>query len=204
MDGTLVDMAFNDFIWYQAMPSLVAQKEKKSFENAYKKVIREYNRIGEHDLRWYDLNFWLDFFKISVSSKTLLMSNVDKIKVFPDVVQTLNSLKNRYKLILLTSMPRDFLDVKIESIKSYFTHQFSTLSDFSRIKDAFSFQEIFNILSINPWEFLHIGDHWKFDYLACKEAGGHAIFLNRDGKEENHTDSGETIYNLKELLKFVK
>jgi len=204
IDGTLVKMEFNDFIWYQAVPNLVAQKENRPFEEAYIKVVNEYNKIGEHDLRWYDLGFWLDFFNISISSKDLLMSHIDKIKIFPEVVSTLNFLKNRYNLIVLTSMPKDFLDIKIKPIESFFSNYFSTISNFSQIKNVSSYKKVFNILSIRPHEFLHIGDHWEFDYLACKEAGGNSIFLNRDGRNKNHTKSEEVIYNLKELLRYVK
>ena len=62
VDGTLVDLEYNDLIWFKEIPELVAKKMKISFEKSLKFVHEEYTKLGEHDLNWYDINYWISYF----------------------------------------------------------------------------------------------------------------------------------------------
>ncbi|PKP56800.1 hypothetical protein CVT91_12195 [Candidatus Atribacteria bacterium HGW-Atribacteria-1] len=57
VDGTLVDLEYNDLVWFKEIPELVAQKKKISFERSLKFVYEEYAKLGEHNLNWYDINY---------------------------------------------------------------------------------------------------------------------------------------------------
>jgi len=47
---------------------------------------------------------------------------------------------------------------------------------------------------------LHIGDNWKFDYLAARKAGLNALYLDRNNiKKEKHI-----INNLGEVNKIIR
>jgi len=179
VDGTLVSMEFNNFIWLEELPSLIGKKKGMSFEDAKEYTISEYEKVDEEDVRWYEMSHWIDHFNLDASFEEILSKYESKIEIFPDVVPALEKLKDRFTLILTTAMPREFLDVKIRTIKQFFKFDFSVISDFKQLKTPDSYLTICEILDVSPSEFLHIGDHWEFDYVAPKEAGANAFFLDR-------------------------
>jgi len=179
VDGTLVPMEFNNLIWMRELPTLIAEKKGMNFEDARAYTISEYEKVGEGDVRWYEMNHWIEHFGLNTTLEDILSKYESKIEVFPDVVPTLEKLESRYTLILTTAMPREFLGVKIAKIKRFFQFDFSVISDFKQLKTPESYLTICERLNIPPSKLLHIGDHWDFDYIAPKEAGADAFFLDR-------------------------
>ena len=55
MDGTIIDMNFDEFLWREEIPKLYAKKNGLSLEEAKKVVFKEYFDVGDEDLRWYDV-----------------------------------------------------------------------------------------------------------------------------------------------------
>ena len=197
LDGTLVDQKFNDIIWEREIPRLYAKKKGIEFIQAKDYVIREYKKIGEKDLRWYDLEYWLQRFKIDVPPLAILKKWRREIKVYPDVLPVLKELKKRkYHLIIITCMPRIFLKEKVSGLDTYFERIFSTISDFQQVKNARVYRKIADLLKVPPSSILHVGDHPQLDYQEAKEAG-FQVFLLRRGKKK------ESPSSLKELLNFL-
>ncbi|MDO9350356.1 MAG: HAD family hydrolase, partial [Deltaproteobacteria bacterium] len=58
MDGTLVDPEFTDWVWLHGIPSLYAEKAGLSFEEAKAYVVKEYKKVGEGAIEWYDIKYW--------------------------------------------------------------------------------------------------------------------------------------------------
>jgi putative hydrolase of the HAD superfamily len=186
VDGTLVDLEYNNLVWFKEIPQLVAQKKKIGFEESIKLVQDEYNKLGEHNLNWYDIKYWISYFGLGISYKKILEKYEPQIKIFPDVVPTLKELKKDFILISITAMPREFLVPKMKKLKKYFKYIFSSLSDFKEIKNSEIYLRICQKLKVKPEQVLHIGDHWEFDYLAAKKIGMKVLFLDRTNikKEE--------------------
>ena len=195
VDGTLVDLEYNDLVWFKEIPQLIAQKKKIGFEESLKLVQDEYNKLGEHNLDWYDIKYWISYFGLEISSEEILEKYEPQIKIFTDVIPVLEELKENFLLIIVTAMPREFLTPKMTKLKKYFKFTFSALSDFKELKNSEIYLKICQILKVNPAQVLHIGDHWEFDYLAAHKAGLKALFLDRtNGKK------GEFVINsLKEI-----
>jgi putative hydrolase of the HAD superfamily len=186
VDGTLVDLEYNNLIWFKEIPQLVAQKKKIGFEESIKFVQDEYNKLGEHNLNWYDIKYWISYFGLEVSYKKILEKYEPQVKIFPDVVPTLKELKKDFVLISITAMPREFLVPKMKKLKKYFKYIFSALSDFKELKNSEIYRKVCQKLKVKPEQILHIGDHWEFDYLAAKKIGMKVLFLDRTNikKEE--------------------
>jgi len=195
VDGTLVDLKYNDLVWFKEIPELVAQRKKISFEESLKLVKEEYSKLGEHNLKWYDIKYWISYFDLKVSHLKILKKYESQIKIFPDVIPVLEELKKDFMLIVITAMPREFLTPKMKKFKKYFKFTFSALSDFKELKNSEIYSKICQILKVNPAQVLHIGDHWEFDYLAARKASLKALFLDRaNGKKEEFV-----INSLKEI-----
>ncbi len=202
MDGTLVDSSFTDWVWMHGLPKLYAEKVGLSFEEAKLHVVREYEKVGEGAIEWYDIQYWLRFFGLNHDWRSLLQSYVDKIRVYEDVNHLLDRLKDRYALILTSNAGKEFIEIEMEAtgLGRYFRHVFSATSDYRTVKKTADFyRRVCNVLQVEPHEILHIGDHYEFDYLVPTSVGMKAFFLDRSGKEKGD----HILHSLKELEKKI-
>ncbi|RZN56228.1 MAG: HAD family hydrolase [Candidatus Methanomethylicota archaeon] len=196
VDGTLVTPLFADTIWLEVLPELVAKHHNISIDEAKCKLYNNYNEIGPKRLEWYDINYWINKYGLDVDAKKLLSKYKHLVTLYPEVIEVLEELVKKYKLIIISNSARLFLEITTEPIKEYFSHIFSTISDFHSIKDSWVYLEICKNLSILPSEIIHIGDSYELDYINARKAGIIAFHLDRSGK----LCSCNTISNLKELL----
>ena len=110
---------------------------------------------------------------------------VDKIKIYPDVNHILDRLKERFPLILTSNAGREFIDIEMEAtgLDKYFDRTFSATSDFRVVKKTTEFyQQVCQILNVDPGEIIHVGDHYDFDYLVPRRLGIQAYYLDRSGE----------------------
>jgi len=200
VDGTLVDLEYNDLIWFKEIPELVAKKKKISFEKSLKLVHEEYTKLGEHDLNWYDINYWISYFGIEISPNKIFEKYEPQVKIYPEVIPLLEELKKNFILIVITAMPREFLVPKMKKLEKYFKFSFSALSDFKELKNSEIYSKISKAIKVHPEQILHVGDHWEFDYLAAQKAGMNAIYLDR-----SNTKKGKFIIcNLGEVKNIIE
>ncbi|OGQ06455.1 MAG: hypothetical protein A2026_13840 [Deltaproteobacteria bacterium RBG_19FT_COMBO_46_12] len=198
MDGTLVDSEFTDWVWGHGVPTLYAEKVGLPFEEAKALVVKEYLKVGEGAVEWYDIKYWLKFFQLEASWKVLLERYTDKINIYPDVNHLLERLRDKFALVLTSNAGREFIDVEMEAtgLKKYFDRIFSATSDFKKVKKTADFyQRICLILGVEPQEIVHVGDHHEFDYLVPRSLGLHAFFLDRSGEQKGDF----TLSNLREF-----
>ena len=185
MDGTLIDPIFTDYVWGQGIPTLYAEKVGLPFEAAKAFIEKEYRKVGEGAIEWYDIKYWFRFFQLEQSWKVLMKQFVDKINVYPDVNHILERLKDKFQLILTSNAGREFIEIELEAtgLGKYFDQIFSATSDFREVKKTIEFyQRICQILGVSPQEIVHIGDHYEFDFLVPRRLGIHAFYLDRSGE----------------------
>jgi putative hydrolase of the HAD superfamily len=186
MDGTLVDAEFTDWVWGHGIPTLYAKKAGVSFEEAKALVTKEYLKVGEGAIEWYDIKYWLRFFQLEESWRAIMEPYTDKIKVYPDVNHILERLGGRFPLVLTSNAGREFIDIEMEAtgLKKYFYRIFSATTDFGQVKKTADFyQRICQILETRPQEIVHVGDHYEFDYLVPRSLGIRAFYLDRLGEQ---------------------
>ncbi len=194
VDGTLLDQAYNDVIWLEEVPGLYAERHGLDFGQAFDFVKGEFDRVGQLDLRWYDLNYWLRRFSLPFTSEELLLRHEDSLRIYPEVESVMSSLHD-YAVIIITAMPRDFLRVKMKKLRWPFAGVFSTVSDFKSVKTPDVYSKICLEMGVAGNEVLHTGDLWDADYLAPKEAGLHALCVDR----KFSLDGADVIRGLEEI-----
>jgi HAD superfamily hydrolase (TIGR01549 family) len=186
MDGTLVAPEFTDWVWGHGIPVLYAEKTGLSFDEAKAFVVKEYLKVGEGAIEWYDIKYWFRLFQLEVSWKNLMERYIDKINVYPDVNHILERLKDKFLLVITSNAGREFINIEMGAtgLGRYFDRIFSATSDFGEVKKTIDFyRRICQILGANPEEIVHIGDHYEFDYLVPRTLGIQAFYLNRSGEE---------------------
>lgn len=203
MDGTLIKSNFADLVWLDGIPKLYSEKYGISFEKSKEKFFDEYDKIGKNRIEWYDLNYWFEKYELNETIVNLFNRYKNKLEIYDEVEQVLKNLNEKYKLIVASNAPREFLDFNLTNISHYFLRLFSSISDYYILKKNSDFYlNILNELNISTDEMIHIGDNYESDYLVPRNLGIKAFYLDRDGYKEgdnivlNLNDFSNLIINL--------
>lgn len=200
MDGTLVNSRFVDKVWMEGMPRLYAERTGLDLPAAREYVIGEYMKIGSDHLEWYDLKFWIDKFGLSIGKEEILELYEDEIEVYPEVEEVLELLSENYELVVTSNAAREFIDIELDGLQGYFREVFSATSDFREVKKSpLLYGAICAHLDARPFEVLHIGDHYSYDYESALDAGLDALFLDRKGERQGP----EVIGDLREAVELI-
>ena len=181
-DGTITKTTFADLFWLEGLPKLYSERYNVDLEEAKNFLFREYDKIGKERLEWYDPDYWFNRFNINYSWKKLMEDYSYAIEIYPDVIPTLERLKNSYDLIIISNARREFIEIQMEKldIKRYFKRVFSTVSDFNMVKkEGEVYRKVCEQVGIDKSELIHVGDDYKFDFLAPRSIGIKAIYLDR-------------------------
>jgi len=202
LDGTLVSSDFVNEVWLEKIPEIYAKENGISIKDAKEYIEKEYLKIGERNLEWYDIKYWLKKFNLNHSYKEIFEECRNKLKLYPEVEWVLNKLKNKY-LIIISNAAREFIEFEVSelNLKSKFKKIFSSVSDFGRVKkDGDVYKKICKFLEIECNKMIHIGDNLEFDYMAAKQAGIEAFYLDRKSMKRGEY----VVRNLKEFYEKIK
>lgn len=110
MDGTLLDLHFDNHFWLEHVPRRFAEKHGLSIEAARAEVFPRYKR-AEGTLDWYCVDYWTQELGLDIA---LLKEEVDHlIAVHPHVVEFLDAVRARGKRVMLvTNAHGKSLDLK--------------------------------------------------------------------------------------------
>jgi len=200
MEGTLIDHTFSRTIWEEDVPQIYAYKHQVSIDEAKKTVFKEYAKVGELRPEWYDLGYWFGKFQLDQDWRKLLKNRKKKVKGYEETRKILEKLENRLPMIISSNTIREFLDIQIDVLGNYFDQIFSAPSDFNVVKkDETFYNQVLKVLDLNPKNIVHIGDHYKFDYLAPTKTGIRAYHLDRTGKKVGP----EIVHNLEDFTRLI-
>lgn len=200
MDGTLVTTRFVDKVWMEGIPMLYAEKTGMDYLAAKSYVIGEYMKIGSDHLEWYDLLYWIDKFGLKVGKDELLQIYEDEVEFYPEVLEVLDQLSESYDLVVTSNAAREFLDFELEGLSDYFREIFSATSDFREVKKSpLIYGTVCAHMGVKPFEVLHIGDHYNYDYESPLQAGLDAFFLDRKGERSGP----EVVGDLREAMALI-
>lgn len=200
MDGTLVKSRFVDKVWMEGMPMLYAEKTGLDFPVAKEYVVGEYMKIGSDKLEWYDLLYWIERFGLKVGKDELLQMYEDEIETYPEVQEVLDLLAESYELVVTSNAAREFIDIELEGLSDYFSETFSATSDFREVKKSpLIYGTVCAHMGAKPFEVLHIGDHYNYDYESPLDAGLDALFLDRKGERSGR----EVVGDLREAVVLI-
>lgn len=126
MDGTLLDLAFDNLFWQQAVPQAWATLHQHSLEQALE-LLKPQFKAQEGTLNWYSLPYWSDALKLDLT--TLKIQYQDHICLRAQALSLLKDLKQaNKKLWLVTNAHPIVLDIKMQktAISPLFEHLISS------------------------------------------------------------------------------
>ena len=182
--GTLLDSSFEDYIWNTTIPQLYARKRGINFEEAKELALREYNNIGNKDIRWYLPSYWFKYFNLDEDPIGVFRSQTNKVKFYPETQSVVKKLGQKYELIIVSGTTREIIEIMIEKVRHYFKHIFSPISDRNEIKKKPQMYEmICKTIETEPNKIAHVGDDWYSDFISPRKIGIKSFHLDRTGKK---------------------
>lgn len=138
MDGTLLDLNFDNHFWLEFVPARFAEKNNLSIEQAKQQLEPQFKAM-EGKLEWYCLDYWSEVLKLDIAGLKLEISGL--ISVLPHVVEFLEAVqKSSRRLLLVTNAHRDSLDLKMDkTCLSPFFDQIISSHDYGVSKEQQAF-----------------------------------------------------------------
>ncbi len=112
MDGTLLDLHFDNHFWQVHVPQRYAEKHGLTFEAAQNELFPRFRR-AEGTLDWYCVDYWTRELGLDIP---LLKQEVDHlIAVHPHVIDFLKTVRERRKhVVLVTNAHGKSLALKLD------------------------------------------------------------------------------------------
>ena len=115
MDGTLLDLHFDNHFWLQHLPQKLATKQNISLQAAKDMMAVEYQQVMG-TLSWYCLDFWADKLDIDILEAKREVEHL--ISIRDDSLPFIDALKaSGREVILVTNAHPDSLSLKVEHTK---------------------------------------------------------------------------------------
>ena len=111
MDGTLLDKYFDDYFWEEYVPTVFAEVNNLSPEEAHKTLLARYQRV-ESTLQWTDLDYWSEQLQLDIPELKCRIDHL--IQVHPYVIDFLKFTQSIGKDIhLVTNAHSKTLEIKM-------------------------------------------------------------------------------------------
>ncbi|WJG09311.1 GMP/IMP nucleotidase [Aliiglaciecola sp. LCG003] len=202
MDGTLLDLHFDNHFWLHHIPQKIAQKRGISLDQAKQFIQLEYQQvIGT--INWYCLDFWAEKLDMNILEAKREIEHL--ISLREDTLPFLDALhQSGRKVVLVTNAHPDSLSLKVEHthLDSHIDSLIST-HEFGVTKESqLLWERLHNRLKFNPATTLFVDDSLNI-LQAAKDFGiEHLLAVkNPDSKQETrHIDEFPAIEDYRTLL----
>ena len=189
MDGTLLDLYFDNYFWHEHVPLRYSQKHSVDLEYAKQELNARYQRKAG-TLDWYCTDYWANDLNLDIYAFKQEVSH--RISVFPNVKKFLERLlQSDMHVVLATNAHRDSISVKMNTAKleRYFNNIISS-HDFGYSKEQQLFwRRLMEIEPFDPSSTLFIDDNLKV--LAAAEEFGikHLVTIKQPDSTKAEQDT---------------
>ena len=112
MDGTILDLAYDNFMWLTHVPERWAEKNGLPLNEARKRLFAKYGEI-QGELYWYCLDHWSE--RLGLNVMQLHRDHHERIEYLPGARDFLEAVRETDKKVLLvTNSHPDTLSLKQE------------------------------------------------------------------------------------------
>ena len=112
MDGTLLDLHFDNYFWLEHLPKRYSDCANISLEQAKTELLSHYHKV-HGTIDWYCLDYWRE--QLNLPIVELKKEVQEKISLRPDTLPFLDALRSAGKqVVLVTNAHPDSLSLKVE------------------------------------------------------------------------------------------
>ena len=120
MDGTILDLAYDNYVWKNLVPRRYAAANGMTFEAAREHLFEQYSAI-QGDLEWYCLDHWNE--RLGIDVVKIHHDVTHRIGYLPGALDFLRNVhKSDVRVLLVTNSHPDTLDLKdaVTGLADYF------------------------------------------------------------------------------------
>ena len=188
--GTVVDMqrglteAVTPYLkgkgWSGRADALVTWWRRTHFENSMIDALLHREHTPYREIGRRALTYTLERAGIEHSQDEVreLVSQIERLKPFPDVVEALNKLKSRYQLTILSNGDPDMLEAARAHIDVEFDRIISVAEAGSFKPHVATYRAAAELLGAPPDAILFVANH-AFDCVGAKAYGMRTCFVDR-------------------------
>lgn len=202
MDGTLLDLRFDNQFWRELVPKRYAVRHGLSLDQARAEVIARTHAV-EGTLAWYCLDYWTQELSLDI---VLLKREIEHlIAIHPHVLDFLGALRTAGKrVVLVTNAHPQSLALKME--KTQLTGCFDAIvcaHELGLVKEQPEFWPQLRVVeAFEPTATLLVDDHLPILCAACEYGIAYLVSMLRPDSTHPPKPPGEfpAIHDFSELL----
>ncbi|MEN8132997.1 MAG: GMP/IMP nucleotidase [Pseudomonadota bacterium] len=202
MDGTLLDLRFDNHFWLEHVPMRFSEKHSYPLEQAREVLYARYRSV-EGTLAWYSVDYWSRQLELDISALKQEMTHL--ISVHPHVVNFLRSVAGTgRRLVLLTNAHVKSVDIKLAKTElgQYFD-RIIVSHDLGEPKESVRFWPLLKEYEPHePARTLLVDDNLSILRMARRHGIAHLLAVKRPDTQGREIDSEEfeVIENFSEIL----
>ena len=203
MDGTLLDLHFDNHFWLEHLPQRYAELHGVSRAMAELEILPLFER-NAGKLTWYCLDHWSA--ELNLSVRDLKVETAHLIALRPDADTFLAAVRDAGKrVILITNAHRDSLSLKMERIElaPYFERLISS-HDYGYPKETQQFWDALQAdIGFDPARSLFIDDTLPILRSARAFGVGHLLAVREPDSKKGpkNTEEFDAVEDYRELIK---
>ncbi len=191
MDGTLLDLHFDNHFWLEHLPARFASINNIAIAAARDDLWQRFDQ-ARGSLNWYCLDYWSEQLQLDIASLKQEVQHL--IRIRPFVLEFLQQLQaGRQQLLLVTNAHRDSLNLKMQrtQLSSYFNAIISS-HDFATPKEDPAFwQQLQQVQAYDPARSLLIDDTASVLSSARQYGIKHLLTLLQPDSQQARREAGE-------------
>lgn len=191
MDGTLLDLHFDNYFWLHYLPERYASVRGTDPEDCRRELKASYDRM-RGSLDWYCLDYWSDTLDIDIVA--LKVEIAHKIRLRPGADKFLAWLgENNKKVLLVTNAHPQSVDLKMAQVP--IAHHFHSVISSHHYRVPKEQQEFWSQLhrqhGFNPARTLFIDDTESVLASAAKFGVAHLLAVTQPDLEQPVKSGGK-------------
>lgn len=205
MDGTLLDLHFDNQFWMNHLPAKIAALTGEPESSCRERMHEAYSQVSGQ-IEWYCLDYWADKLNIDIMATKREIEHL--IALRPDTLPFLDALKTSGReVVLVTNAHPDSLSLKVEhtQLDDHIDTLIST-HEFGVTKESQSlWQQLQQRLGFNPARTLFVDD--SLVILAAAQTFGiaHLLAVSNPDSQQPHREITEfpAVSDYRDLLASV-
>ena len=202
MDGTLLDLYFDDYFWGHLVPEKYAEKHDMSFGTAKEYLYTTYKK-HEKTLNWCDIDFWSRELRLDIPALKEQIRHL--IEVHPHVIDFLKLMRaQRKKVYMLTNAHYKTVKIKFRKtqIGEYFDEVLCSFNVGHPKEDIEFWQKAERKLGFDREHSLFIDDTEDVLKTAMEHGIRYLLFKSRASSQAEPKTTKEflTIHDFRELM----
>ena len=189
MDGTLLDLAYDNYMWLEHIPAEYARQNSIDEDEAREKLMDKFRRM-EGKLEWYCLDHWSEVLDLDV--KELHRRENRRISYLPGAREFLQAIhRHEVRLLLVTNSHLDTLTIKTEvtGVTEFFDAIYTSHEVGHAKEDQPFWHAVHAIEGFDPDKTLFIDDNPSV--LESARTFGISMLLNITRPDTRHPPRGD-------------